>query len=190
VGATHAQPLIVADAAAWRTWLDEHESDSGGVWLVLAKKGTTHPTSLSYAEALDEALCSGWIDGPKRSRDTTTFLQRFTPRRPRSMWSARNVEHIARLEAEGRIRPRGFAEVARAKEDGRWERAYAGSASAEPPAELRLALDADPAARQAFDALTRTERYSILHPLMTAASPATFEARLRRAIERLSRRGD
>src|SRR6187397_2305141 len=96
---------VVPDVAAWRDFLDSSEDTSDGVWLVLAKKGVTEPTSLTYAEALDEALCSAWIDGQKRSRDAATFLQRFTPRRPRSMWSARNVEHIARLDAEARIRP-------------------------------------------------------------------------------------
>lgn len=178
--------LIVADAAAWRAWLDAHEGDDAGAWLVLAKKGTTTPTTLNYAQALDEALCSGWIDGPKRSRDDATFLQRFTPRRARSMWSARNVEHIARLVDEGRMRPRGQAEVERAQADGRWDRAYAGSATAEPPEALLRALDATPGARAAFDALTRAGRYSILHPLMTAPSPETFDARLRRALDRLT----
>ena len=90
--------LTVADALAWRAWLDAHEEADIAVWLVLAKKGVMTPTSLTYAEALDEALCSGWIDGQKRSRDSATFLQRFTPRRARSMWSARNVEYVARLE--------------------------------------------------------------------------------------------
>lgn len=178
--------LIVEDAAAWRQWLDEHETQPDGVWLVLAKKGTTSPTNLSYAAALDEALCSGWIDGPKRGRDDVTFLQKFTPRRPRSMWSARNVEHIARLTDEGRMRSRGHTEVERAKADGRWDRAYAGSASAEPPAALLQALDETPGARAAFEALSRAERYSILHPLMTAPTPQTFEARLRRALDRLA----
>jgi len=176
---------IFEDAAAWRRWLDEHETEDEGVWLVLAKKGTTSPTTLSYDQALDEALCSGWIDGPKRGRDERTFLQRFTPRRARSMWSARNVGHIARLEDEGRMRARGRAEVERAQADGRWDRAYAGSASAEPPAALVRALEADPALRAAFDGLSRAERYSILHPLMTAASEKTLASRLERSLERL-----
>ena len=177
--------LIVPDAAAWRGWLDEHETQPDGVWLVLAKKGTTSPTTLGYADALDEALCSGWIDGPKRSRDEATFLQKFTPRRARSIWSARNVEHIARLNEEGRLRARGQHEVDRAQADGRWDRAYAGSASAEPPDALLRALDATPGARAAFDALSRAERYSILHPLITAPTPETFDARLRRTLDRL-----
>src|SRR5699024_2357029 len=124
---------IVADVTAWRAWLDTHEQQQEGVWLMLAKKGTIEPTTLTYAQALDEALCSGWIDGQKRSFDAATFLQRFTPRRPRSIWSARNVEHVARLQAEGRMRDRGLAEVAAAQADGRWERAYAGQATALVP---------------------------------------------------------
>jgi len=170
--------FCVADAAAWRAWLDAREDASDGVWLILAKKGTAEPTSLSYAQALDEALCSGWIDGQKRSRDQATFLQRFTPRRARSMWSARNVEHIARLEAEGRMRARGRVEVAKARTDGRWDRAYAGSADAVVPDDLATALAADPALGERFEALTRAQRFSVLHPLMTAATPETRARRL------------
>jgi uncharacterized protein YdeI (YjbR/CyaY-like superfamily) len=178
--------LTARDAAAWRRWLDEHESASDGVWLVLAKKGTTEPTSLTYAEALEEALCSGWIDGPIRGRDERTFLQRFTPRRNGSIWSQRNVTRIAQLTAEGRLRERGRLEVERAQADGRWDRAYAGSATAEPPEALVAALAAAPDLQAAFDALSRSDRYSILHPLLTAASPQTFESRLQRALARLA----
>ena len=176
----------MADVAAWRAWLDVEEARSDGVWLVLAKKGTVSPTSLTYAEALDEALCSGWIDGQKRSRDEATFVQRFTPRRSRSMWSARNVEHIARLEAEGRMRPRGRAEVEAAKADGRWDRAYQGSADAVVPDDLAAALAAAPELGERFATLTRAQRYSILHPLMVAATPETRARRLQKALERLS----
>ncbi len=179
-------PLVVRDAAAWRAWLDAHEHEPHGVWLVLAKKGTVEPTSLTYAEALDEALCSGWIDGQKRSRDAATFLQRFTPRRPRSIWSQRNVEHVARLVADGRMRARGHAEVSLARADGRWDRAYAGSAGAEVPADLLAALDGVPAARAAFDALDRQARYSVLHPLMVAATPEVRARRIARAVARLA----
>lgn len=179
-------PLVVADAAAWRAWLDAHEHETDGVWLVLAKKGTVEPTSLTYAEALDEALCSGWIDGQKRSRDDATFLQRFTPRRARSIWSQRNVEHVARLIADGRMRPRGHGEVELARADGRWDRAYAGSATAEVPADLLAALDAVPGARAAFDALDRQARYSVLHPLMVAPSPEVRAQRVARAVRALA----
>ena len=179
---TEHPELCVADAAAWRAWLDANENTSDGVWLVLAKKGTADPTSLRYDEALDEALCSGWIDGQKRSRDATTFLQRFTPRRARSMWSLRNTEHIARLEADGRMRPRGRTEVDKAQADGRWERAYPGSADAGVPEDLARALAADPTKQARFEALTKAQRYSILPPLMSAATPETRARRLAKAL--------
>jgi uncharacterized protein YdeI (YjbR/CyaY-like superfamily) len=186
---TDIEPLILADAAAWRQWLDANEDTSDGVWLVLAKKGTVSPTSLSYAEALDEALCSGWIDGPRRGRDASTFLQRYTPRRRASMWSQRNVGIVATLIDEGRMRPRGQAEIDRAKADGRWDRAYAGPATAEVPTELREALAADPALASTFDAANGTNRYAILHRLLTAPNPGTRAKRLERIVEML-RRGE
>lgn len=183
---TEIAELIVADAAAWRSWLDENEQSHDGVWLVLAKKGTTAPTTLTYAQALDEALCSGWIDGRKRSRDAATFRQHFTPRRARSMWSLRNVGIVERLSAEGRMRERGTAEIRRAQHDGRWDRAYAGSATIEVPADLQAALDAEPAAARAFSALDRAGRYSVLHPIVTAAAEASRAARVAREVARLA----
>lgn len=177
--------LIVPDVAAWRAWLDEQESISDGVWLVLAKKSTTDPTSLSYAQALAEALCSGWIDGQKRSRDAATFLQRFTPRRARSLWSQRNVGLVAELIAEGRMRERGHAEIRRAMDDGRWERAYAGAATAEVPADLAAALSASPTAQAAFEALRGSNRYSALFPILTA-SDAVRASRVEALVARLS----
>ncbi len=117
---TESQPLLtVKDAAAWRAWLDANEHTSDGVWLVLAKKGTVEPTSLSYTEALDEALCSGWIDGQKKSFDSVVFLQRFTPRRKRSIWSLRKTGIVEQLIAQGRMRERGMSEIELAKADGR-----------------------------------------------------------------------
>lgn len=181
--------LIVTDVTRWRAWLDDNESASDGVRLVLAKKGTTTPTVLTYAEALDEALCSGWIDGRRQSRDATTFWQHFTPRRSRSLWSTRNVDIVARLSGEGRMRPRGTEEIAKAQADGRWDRAYAGPATIEVPPDLRAALDAAPAASRAFDALNKTQRYSVLHPVVTAATDAVRAARIARHIERLEALG-
>jgi len=168
------EPFVVADAAAWRVWLDGHEDTSDGVWLVLAKKGTTSPTSLTYAEALDEALCSGWIDGSKRGLDAGTFLQRFTPRRRASLWSKRNVGLVAALVEAGRMRPRGQAEVDRAKHDGRWDRAYAGAATAEVPDDLRAALDA-------------TNRYAVVHRVVTAPSDTARANRIAKLVGGLSR---
>jgi uncharacterized protein YdeI (YjbR/CyaY-like superfamily) len=177
--------LTVPDAAAWRAWLDAHESTSGGVRLVLAKKGTTSPTSLTYAEALDEALCSGWIDGRRNALDGGTFLQHFTPRRARSIWSMRNVEHVARLVESGRMRPRGQAEIDRAKGDGRWDRAYAGQADMEPPADLAAALADSTRASRAFAGLSRSASYSVMHPVLTAPTEEARVGRIARAVARL-----
>ena len=180
------EPLVLADASAWRAWLDVHESTSDGVWLMLAKKGTASPTTLTYAQALDEALCSGWIDGQRRTHDAVTFVQRYTPRRRRSIWSARNVEHVARLEAEGRMRDRGRAEIAAAQADGRWERAYAGPASIQVPEDLRAALAASPAAAAAFAGLNSSNRYAVLHRIVTAPNETTRERRLAKLVAMLA----
>ncbi|WP_243227749.1 YdeI family protein [Microbacterium sp. CIAB417] len=182
---TPDDPLIVADAAAWRAWLDEHEHDDEGVWLVLAKKGTTAPTVLSYDGALEEALCSGWIDGQKRGRDEATFLQRYTPRRRASLWSQRNLTLVAGLIEQGRMRPRGQAEIDRAKADGRWDRAYAGSATIEVPDDLRLALAAEPAAAALFERLDATNRYAVLHRVATA-TPSARAGRIARLVAMLA----
>ncbi|WP_220036618.1 YdeI family protein [Curtobacterium sp. MCBD17_008] len=181
------EPFVVADAAAWRAWLDGHEDTSDGVWLVLAKKGTTSPTSLTYAQALDEALCSGWIDGQKRGLDDATFLQRFTPRRKASLWSARNVGLVAALVEAGRMRPRGQAEVDRAKDDGRWDRAYAGAATAEVPEDLRAALDAAPTAAALFAELDATNRYAVVHRVVTAPSETARANRIAKLVGGLTR---
>ena len=155
--------LLVADAAEWRTWLSSNQSKSQGVWLVLAKNGTTHPTTLSYDEALDEAICFGWIDGQLGRRDSATFRRRFTPRNARSPWSQRNVAIAERLSASGRMHRSGEDEVRRAKADGRWSTAYAGQASAEVPEDLANALAANPHARAMFLKLTSANRYSIVY---------------------------
>jgi uncharacterized protein YdeI (YjbR/CyaY-like superfamily) len=174
--------LIVADAAAWRAWLDANEDASDGVWLVLAKKGTTEPTSLSYAQAVDEALCSGWIDGQKRSRDETTFVERFTPRRSASLWSQRNIGLVEALIAEGRMRARGHAEIERAKSDGRWERAYASSRTAAIPEDLAAALEVSTAAAATFATLNAANRYSVIHRIITAPSATSRGNRLAKLI--------
>ena len=178
-------PLVVADAAAWRTWLDANEETSDGVWLILAKKGTTSPTSLTYAEALDEALCSGWIDGQRKGNDDTTFLQRYTPRRARSLWSLRNLDLVAALIAQGRMRPRGHSEIEKAQADGRWERAYAGPATMVAPDDFIAALAEAPGTAERFAALKSGERYSVLHPILTAATPKTRANRIAKQVELL-----
>ena len=170
--------VIVKDAAAWREWLHEHHPQTTGVRLVLAKKGATEPTSLTYDQALDEALCYGWIDGKSNRRDDRTYYQRFTPRRSRSPWSQRNVGIIARLEEQGRMQPAGRAEVERAKADGRWDAAYAGSAGMEVPADLVAALSERPRAQAMFDVLTRLNRYAILYQIQDAKRPETRVRRI------------
>lgn len=177
--------LITADAATWREWLVRNEGTSDGVWLVLAKKGTVTPTSLGYDDALDEALCSGWIDGQRRGRDETTFSQRFTPRRARSIWSLRNVGLVDELTAGERMRHRGEAEVAKARADGRWDRAYAGASTVAVPDDLAAALRLDPAADARFAELGGGERYAILHAVITAPNAEVRSNRIARQIELL-----
>lgn len=164
--------LLLPDAAAWRAWLAEHHATSPGAWLVLRKRGgdIAAPT---YAEALDEALCFGWIDSQMHSRDAGSTSQRMTPRRPRSPWSARNVGHVERLEREGRMHDAGRAQVRAAQADGRWEAAYGGPADAVVPDDLAAALSAEPAAQVWFDVLTSTNRYAILYRIGAVKRPET-----------------
>lgn len=169
--------LLAPDAAAWRDWLAENHATSDGVWVVLTKKGGT-VTALDYDAALDEALCQGWIDGQGYRRDEETTFVRFTPRRARSRWSARNTEHVARLVAEGRMQPAGLAQVEAAKADGRWDLAYGSSATIEVPEDLREALAAEPRAQAWFDVLTSTNRFAILYRIGEAKRPETRARRL------------
>jgi len=179
--------LIVADAAAWRAWLGEHHANPVGVMLVLAKKGTAEPTSLSYDEALDEALCHGWIDGQVRRRDERTYRQRFTPRRKRSPWSKRNVGIFERLLGEGRMQPGGQAAAEAAKADGRWEAAYAGPAGIEVPDDLAAALAAQPRAQAMFEILTSQNRYAILYRVQDAKRSDTRKRRIEQSVAMLAR---
>ena len=158
-----------------------------GVWLVLAKKGTTDPTTVSYDEALDEAICFGWIDGQLGRRDSATFRRRFTPRKARSPWSQRNAAIAERLIATGRIHRSGEDEVRQAKEDGRWEAAYAGQASIEMPEDLATALSANPRAKAMFETLTSANRYAILYRIGNAKKPETRSRRIGQFVEMLAR---
>ncbi len=185
--ADELQEQIVPDAAAWRTWLADNHESLPGVWLVLAKKGTIQPTSLSYDQALEEALCHGWIDGQVQRRDQTTYRQRFTPRRARSPWSARNVGIVNRLVTEGRMHPAGVAEVERAKADGRWDAAYAGPATIEVPADLGAALTAEPRAQAMFDILTSQNRYAVLYRIDSAKRLDTRARRIDQFVAMLAR---
>jgi uncharacterized protein YdeI (YjbR/CyaY-like superfamily) len=179
--------LTVGNHAAWRKWLSRHHGDDDGVWLVLAKKGVTEPTSLTYAQALEEALCHGWIDGQRDRRDESTFRQLYSPRRSRSRWSKRNVEAVDRLIDQGRMHPAGLAEVERAKADGRWEVAYEGQRTIEVPADLAAALSAQPRARAMFEILTSQNRYSILFRLDGAKRADTRARRLAEFVGMLAR---
>ena len=156
--------------AAFRAWLAEHHASHKGFWLRIPHKATGRPTA-TYAEALDEALCYGWIDGQKNKDEPDSFLQRFTPRKPRSPWSQRNREHVARLEAAGKMTAAGRREVEAAKADGRWEAAYAPQSTMEVPAELQAGLDADPQAKAFFEGLPKAQRYPFLYRIATATNP-------------------
>ena len=187
MGIADTPELLVPHAAAWRAWLEENADDGEAVFLVLAKKGTTSPTTLTYAEALMEALCFGWIDGQVRRRDDATVCQRFSPRGRRSMWSARNVGYIAQLEAEGRMAARGRAEVEKAKADGRWEVAYAGPATIEVPADFAAAIAARPRAQAMFDVLTSQNRFGLLHRLGQLKTDAARTRRIAQYVDMLDR---
>jgi uncharacterized protein YdeI (YjbR/CyaY-like superfamily) len=176
--------LELADGAAWRAWLAAHCADSDGVWLVTAKKGVA---GVSRDEALEEALCHGWIDGQARSRDDATYLQRYTPRRSRSAWSQRNTKIVERLTAQGRMHPAGVAEVERAKADGRWEAAYAGPATIEVPDDLVAALDAEPEAKAMFETLNSRNRYAVLYRIATAKRAETRQRRIEKYVAMLAR---
>ena len=185
--ASEPSELIVADSHAWHAWLTQNHADPVGVWLVLAKKGTTEPTSLSYDEALDEALCHGWIDGQVRRRDERTFRQRFTPRRARSPWSQRNVGIVTRLLDQGRMHAAGLEAVATAKADGRWEAAYAGQASIAVPADLAGALAKEPKAQAMFEILTSQNRYAVLLRIENAKRSDTRTRRIEQFVAMLAR---
>ena len=176
-----------ADASAWEHWLERH-SQSPGVWLKIAKKDAGIP-SVTYTEALDVALCHGWIDGQKKAFDARFFLQRFTPRRARSTWSKINVARIGTLTAAGRMHPAGLREVDAAKADGRWEAAYDGSSSMVVPPELEeaLALAKNRKAKAFFDTLDRTNRYAVCWRVQTAVKPETRRARVEKLVAMLAR---
>ena len=178
--------LLVPDAEAWRAWLVENHEELPGVWLVLTKKGG-RVTELDYAAALDEALCFGWIDGQVRRRDEHTMFQRFTPRRPKSAWSKRNTEHVARLTAAGLMMPAGQAAIDAAKADGRWEVAYSGAAANELPDDLAAALKASTKAQQMWDVLTSQNRYAITYRLNSLKRADSRARRLDQYIEMLER---
>ena len=179
-------PVMTFDSTdAWDAWLGAHHADSPGLWLKIAKKGAAGRT-ISYSEALDVALCHGWIDGQKGRYDDEYWLQRFTPRKPASKWSKINTERVAALTASGRMRPAGLREVERARADGRWEQAYESQSRVTVPEDLARALAENERARAFFATLDSANRYAILYRIGTAKKPETRAKRIDTFVTMLS----
>ena len=178
--------LHCADQAAWERWLDANHAAVPGVWLRFAKKAAPI-ASVSYAEALDVALCFGWIDGQVKKHDEHSWIQKFTPRGKKSLWSKVNREKVERLEAAGRMRAAGIAAVDAAKADGRWERAYDSARTATVPDDLAAALAKRPKAKRFFESLDRANRYAIIWRVQTAAKPETRAKRIADLVAMLGR---
>jgi uncharacterized protein YdeI (YjbR/CyaY-like superfamily) len=177
--------LAFGSPQSWRDWLAEHHQTSSGLWLKIAKKGAARPT-VGYAEAIEGALCYGWIDGQKGKLDDEYWLQRFTPRKSRSRWSKINREKAERLIAEGRMCPAGLREVEAARADGRWDAAYEGQATAAVPPDLARELDLNPAAKEFFATLSSVNRYAILYRIQDAKRPQTRAARIAKYVAMLN----
>ena len=179
-------PTLFKSARAFEAWLKKHHASSDGLWLQIAKKGADAP-SVTYPEAVEIALCWGWIDGQKKGLDESHFLQRFTPRRSRSIWSKVNVAKVAALIEAGRMQPPGHAQVEAAKADGRWAQAYDGARTSSVPDDLRAALDANPDAKAFFATLNASNRYAVTWRVQTAVKPETRARRIAQLVEMLGR---
>ena len=179
--------LDLPDGQAWEAWLEQHHASAPEAWLRIAKTGSGLG-SVSIHDALDGALCFGWIDAQRRALDDVSFLQRYCPRRARSTWSQVNVDKVERLIADGRMRPAGLAQVEAAKQDGRWAAAYERQATAVLPDDLAAAIGADQAAKAAYDALGRTERYAVMLPVLKAADAEARAREVTRAVRSLTER--
>jgi uncharacterized protein YdeI (YjbR/CyaY-like superfamily) len=177
--------LTFASQADWETWLEAQHANSRGVWIKMAKKATGIP-SVSHAEALERALCYGWIDGQRVGFDEAYFLQKFTPRRAKSGWSRVNREKALELIAAGRMRPAGLREVERAQADGRWDAAYEPQSTISVPDDLQRALDASPDAQAFFNTLDSRNRYAILYRIQTAKKAETRAARIQKFVAMLA----
>jgi uncharacterized protein YdeI (YjbR/CyaY-like superfamily) len=177
--------LDFPDAERWESWLAAQHGEQSEAWLRIAKRHSAI-ASVTTAEALDVALCYGWIDGQRRSSDDVSYLQRYSRRRPRSTWSKVNLAKVEALIAAGRMRPPGLAEVEAARADGRWEAAYESQRNAQVPADLAAALASDSRAKAAFDRLGRSDRYAVILPLLKARTAQTRTKVLARAVERLA----
>jgi uncharacterized protein YdeI (YjbR/CyaY-like superfamily) len=183
--AAEQETLRFDGPAEFRAWVEENQDSSPGIWLVMAKKGSGQ-TTVTYAEALDVALAYGWIDGQARRVDDETYVQRFTPRRARSPWSMRNVRTAEAMIKDGRMRPRGLAEVERARADGRWERAYEGPKTAEPHPDFLAALESNPQAAEFFTTLNSQNRFAIYYRIQDAKRPETRARRIESFVEKLA----
>lgn len=179
-------PALFKSAKAFETWLKRHHATSAGLWLQIAKRGASEP-SVTYPEAVEVALCWGWIDGQKKGLDDQHFLQRFTPRRARSIWSKVNVDKAQALIQQGRMQAPGLAQIEAAKADGRWARAYDGARSSVVPQDLIAALDAAPAAKAFFSTINAANRYAVLWRIQTAVKPETRARRIAQLVEMLGR---
>lgn len=183
---TQGLEIVAFESAdAFETWLEGNHGVSPGIWLKLRKKGPGI-VALDYAQALDVALCYGWIDGQKAKFDDEWWLQRFTPRKPRSRWSKINRDKVTALIGQGRMRPSGQTEIDRAKSDGRWDAAYDSAKTATIPADLAAALAADPAAAAFFETLNRQNRYSILYRIQDAKRAETRARRIEKYVAMLA----
>jgi uncharacterized protein YdeI (YjbR/CyaY-like superfamily) len=180
-------PLVFRDQKEWASWLYEHHRTSPGLWLRIGKKGAALE-SLSYADALETALCYGWIDGQKRACDDASWLQRFTPRGPNSVWSRINRDKAEDLIRSGRMKPAGLDAIERAQENGRWESAYDSSRRAAVPRDFQSALNESRKAKSFFSTLDRANRYAILWRLQTAKRPETRARKIQELIRMLERR--
>jgi uncharacterized protein YdeI (YjbR/CyaY-like superfamily) len=178
--------LFFESQAEWRTWLEQNHNAAKGVWLRFYKKGTGI-VSLNYPWALDEALCFGWIDGQAKTFDEKSYLQKFTQRRTKSIWSKRNIEHIARLIKEGKMKPSGLKEAEAAKADGRWERAYDSPGNLSIPGDFLRELSKDKNALAFFESLNKANTYAITWRLQTAKKTETREKRMKIILGMLSR---
>ena len=191
VGATPGRnpelPILpFASQSTWADWLAKQHDKSAGVWLKLAKKDSGI-SSVTYAEALDVALCYGWIDGQKNSFDEKYFLQKFTPRRPKSIWSKINVEKVERLIASGQMKPAGLKTIEAAKADGRWEQAYSSQKNISVPEDFQSALDRNKKAKAFFETLNSANRYSFLFRIQTAKKAETRAKRIQQFVEMLEK---
>lgn len=177
--------MAFADAAEWESWLAENHDTEKCAWLKIARKGSAAEL-ITIGQALEGALCYGWIDSQRKSHDEHCYLQRYSPRRAGSPWSRENVERVEMLTRAGRMRPPGLAQVAMAQADGRWAAAYVAQRNVTVPPDLAEALAADPQAAERFAALTKTDRYRLILPLLKASTPAARAASLARAVAHLS----